>query len=196
MTNNITPLSVAVQASDSSTSLLATTMILSLASIGYMYYHMKKQMESLVVTKKDIDEKEALEENVFQSWSGTFADGSNSLIATIVWKKHHSKGKNDKWIDWDGVEDDAVVNRNFYLGNESPSFDWSLEQRDFDMKATVKETFTDGWNSLVQMKITAFVIEPKTSQEMNAFLKDLVQANRIEWQKTVIDKDEFTEIFC
>ena len=145
--------------------------------------------------KKDNNEDEYLEEDVYQSWSGTFADGTNSLIATLVWKKFHSKQKNDRWMDWDGLEDEAVVNRNFYLGNESPSFDWIIERREFDTKAVVKETFTDGWDSLVQMKLTAFVNEPLTNEGMNSFLRDIQRSNRIEWQKVVLSKTEFIEIY-
>lgn len=180
---------------DSTSALLATTMILSLTSIGYIFHYFQKKIDCLEQTKKDIDEEENLEEDVYQSWSGTFADGINSLVATLVWKKETSRKENAKWVEWNGEQDGSVVNRNFYLGNETPSFEWIMTSREFDTKAVVKETFMDGWNSVIQLKLTAFVRESKTKEEMNLFLGDLVQQDRIEWQRCMLTKQEVTEIF-
>jgi hypothetical protein len=180
---------------DATSALLATTMILSLTSLGYIFHYFQKKIEHLEQTKKEIDENENLEQDVYQSWSGTFADGTNSLVATLVWKKESSKQENTKWMEWNGEQDGSVVNRNFYLGNESPSFDWLLITREFDTKATVKETFMDGWNSVIQLKLTAFVQEPKTKEGMNSFLRDLFQQEQIDWQRCMISKQEIIEIF-
>ena len=180
---------------DSSFALLATTMILSLTSVGYIFHYFQKKISNLEETKKDIDEDENQEEGVYQSWSGTFADGTNSLVVTLVWKKESSRNENTKWMEWDGEQDGSVINRKFYLGNENPSFDWVITERDFDTKATVKETFMDGWNSVIELKVTAFVQQQKTGEEMNSFLKGLLEQERIEWQRCVISKEETTAIF-
>lgn len=173
------------QASDSSNTLLSTTLFLSFAVVGYSLYYIKKKVEDLVTTKKDLDEEEELEENVCQSWTGTFADGDDSLFITILREKYTSKKKNKEWIDWDESNDPSVVSRNFYLGNSDPSFDWIVTKRDTDTQATVRDTMTDGWNSLVHLKLKAFVKDEKTSEEMNAFLKKLIQEDKIEWSKTL-----------
>lgn len=180
---------------DSTSALLATTMILSLTSLGYIFHYFQKKIDGLEKTKKDIDEEENLEEDVYQSWSGTFADGTNSLVATLVWKKESSRKENAKWVEWNGEQDGSVVNRNFYLGNETPSFDWMIVNREADTKATVKETFMDGWNSVIQLNLSAFVQEPKTKEGLNLFLGDLVQHDRIDWQRCMLTKQEVTEIF-
>lgn len=182
-------------AQDSSLSLLATSIILSFTSIGYLFHYFQKKIDTLERTKKTIDQEESLEEAVYPSWSGTFADETTSLIVTIVWKKESSRKENAKWIEWGGEEDGSVVNRNFYLGNENPSFDWDITARDFDTKAVVKETFMDGWNSVIQLKVTAFVREQKTKEEMNRFLQELVERHQIDWQKSTISKEETIVIF-
>lgn len=180
---------------DSTSALLATTMILSLTSLGYIFHYFQKKIEHLEQTKKDIDEEEHLEEDVYQSWLGTFADGTNSMVATLVWKKESSRKENANWIEWNREQDGSVINRNFYLGNESPSFDWLLTNREADTKGVVNETFMDGWNSVIQLNLTAFVKEPKTKEGMNLFLGDLLQQERIDWQRCMLTKQEVTEIF-
>jgi hypothetical protein len=61
------------------------------------------------------------------------------------------------------------------------------------MEATVKETMTDGWNSVIQLKIVAYVKESET--DMNLYFKKLLQESRIEWQKTLFSKRQFLEEF-
>ena len=180
---------------DSASGLLATTMLLSLVSVGYIFHYFRQKIDSLENTKQDIDENEATEKNIYQAWSGTFADGTDSLEITLVWKKECSRKKNEKWLDWDGLEDASVINRNFYLGNLDPSFIWAFIPRDNDTKADVKETFTDGWNSIIQLKLTAFIHEPKTNDGMNLYLKDLLVRGEIEWQKCLLSKHEIIEAF-
>jgi hypothetical protein len=180
---------------DSTFSLLATTMLISLTSVGYIFHYFRQRIDTLEATKKDIDVEEQVEEDMFQTWSGTFADGKNSLIATLVWKKENMRKENCKWLDWNGDNDGSVTNRDFYLQKENPSFDWQITKREFDTKATVKETFMDGWNSVILLKFTVFVEDEKTSQEMNLFLKSLLEAARIEWQKCILSNEEVTQIF-
>jgi hypothetical protein len=180
---------------DSTFSLLATTMILSFTSLGYIFHYFQKRIDDLEKNKRDIDTEDLVDENVFQAWSGTFADGQNSLIATLVWKKEHSRKKNSKWVDWNGEQDGSLTNRDFYIQKENPSFDWRITKREFDTKAVVKETFMDGWNSVILLKITVFVGEEKTNNEMNYFFKNLVEANQIDWQKSLLPLNEINQIF-
>ena len=180
---------------DSTFSLLATTMILSFSSLGYIFHYFQKRIDDLEKNKRDIDTEDLVDENLFQAWSGTFADGQNSLIATLVWKKEHSRKKNGKWVDWNGEQDGSVTNRDFYIQKENPSFDWQITKREFDTKAVVKESFMDGWNSVILLKITVFVPEKKTNDEMNLFFKSLLEANQIDWQKSLLPLTEINQIF-
>jgi hypothetical protein len=180
---------------DSTFSLLATTMILSFSSLGYIFHYFQKRIDELEKNKKDIDTEDLVEENVFQAWSGTFADGQNSLIATLVWKKESSRKKNRKWLDWNGEQDGSVTNRDFYIQKESPCFDWQITKRDNDTKAVVRETFMDGWNSVILLKMTMFVEQEKSNDEMNLFFQNLLQANQVDWQKCVYSTNEINRIF-
>jgi hypothetical protein len=169
--------------------------MLSFMAVGYGLFILKKKIDSLDLTKKDLDEEDIVEDGVYQAWSGAFADGENSLLITLVRQKVCTKKANTTWIDWDGTEDSSVINRNFYLGNSDPSFSWTIETRESDTKAIVKETLTDGWNSVIQIKLEAFVKEFQSDTNMNHYLKKLVEEGRIEWQKTLITKREFREEF-
>ena len=180
-------------ADHSSSSLLSTTLFLSFLAVGYCFYSLKTKVDTLDHTKQDIDEEETLEEDMYQAWSGAFADGENSLLVTIVRQKVSTKKANSVWVDWNGDEDASVITRNFYLGNSDPSFSWTLQKRETDMEATVKETMTDGWNSVIQLKIVAYVKESET--DMNLYFKKLLQESRIEWQKTLFSKRQFLEEF-
>ena len=176
-------------------SLLAMTLFLSFSAVGYGMFYLKDQLSLVQQTKQDKDTENEIE-SVYQAWSGAFADGENSLIITLIRKGFCLKRENNTWIDWDGSEDASVVSRNFYLGNQNPSFDWKIEPRDNDVKATVSETMIDGWDSIIQMKLTAFVNNSYTSSEqLNSYLQELIVENKIEWQKTIIDLREYREIF-
>lgn len=170
-------------------------MLISLSSVGYIFHYLRQKIDALEKTKKDLDEEELVEQNVYQAWSGSFADGKNSLIATLVWKKECSRKKNTKWLDWNGEDDGSVTNRDFYIQRESPSFEWQISKREADTKGTVKEIFMDGWNSVILLKFTVFVEEEKTRNEMNAFLKGLMEANQIDWQRCILSKEEINRIF-
>lgn len=177
-------------------SLLSTTLLLSFSAIAYSFYILKTELSLLKETKQDIDSSGEIEETVYPSWSGSYADGEDSLLITIVRQKFCSKKKNDAWVSWDGADDASVVSRNYYLGNSDPSFDWNIQEREFDTKATAKETMTDGWDSLVHIKLTAFVNKSiQTSTDVNTFLKRLLEQNRIEWQKTLVELREYRDIF-
>ncbi len=175
--------------------LLATTMVLSLASVAYILRYFNGKIEKLEATKRDIDEMEAVEEDMYQAWSGTFADGTNSLVATIVWKKCNTKYSNQKWVTWDGEEDASVINRNFYLGNNAPSFDWQIQSHGATgSKAILNETLTDGWDSVVYIKIVSFLESSTTKNEMDSLLKEIVSQGRIEWERCLLSKQELTEL--
>lgn len=177
-------------------SLLATTLLMSFAAVGYGFQYLKNQMLSIKETKQDVDESRELEKSVYPSWNGTFADGENSLIVTLVKQQFQTKRENDEWVDWDGSEDASVITRNFYLGNKNPSFEWSIQKREFDVEAIVRETMIDGWDSVVQMKVTAYVSQLfETNTDMNRYLKGLFENGLIDWQKTTIDIGEYRRIF-
>ncbi len=195
MTNTITPLTEVASSQSSPTDLWASTLFFTALTVGYGLYYLKGKLEELQTSKKDNDTGDLVDENVYQCWSGTYANGDDSLVVTIVRQKHCTVGANDAWIEWDGSADASTVTRDFYLGNKSPSFDWQIEKRDYDTKSIVKDTMVDGWTSLVHLKLTAFVKEDATSEYMNRFLKQLVDNGRIEWHKQLLPKEEFTAIF-
>lgn len=188
--NSIEPASMVVQ--QSSNGLLSTTLFLSFVGVGYCLYMLKKKVDTLDTTKQDIDENDTLEEDMYQAWSGAFADGDNSLLVTIVRQKVCTKKANSVWVDWDGEDDASVVTRNFYLGNSDPSFSWTLKEREDDTQGIVKETMTDGWNSIIQVIITAFVKNKEV--DMNSYFKQLLEDNKIEWQKTLFSKRDLDEM--
>jgi hypothetical protein len=194
--NWIEPLPVDMPESSPDTSLLAMTLLVSFTAVGYGFFYLKNKLVTVEEGKQDADERFNLDKTVYQAWSGTFADGENSLIATIVKQRFCTRKENEEWVDWDGSHDSSVITRNFYLGNTKPSFEWELESRDFDTKATVKDIMIDGWDSLIQLKLTCYMKNSyETSEHMNAFLRKLIEENRIEWQKTVLDLAEYRGIF-
>lgn len=179
----------------SSNSLLPTTLFLTFMAVGYSLFYIKNKLEVLAKEKKDIDEEEVIEEDVYQSWSGAFADGEDSLLVTLVRQKVHTKKKNTLWVDWDETSDSSVITRNFYLGNTNPTFSWSLEKRESDTKAVAKDTMVDGWESVILIHLSAFVKEVDSSNEMNEFLKELLEQEKIEWQKTLLTKQQMEALF-
>lgn len=181
--------------SDSRSLLMPTTVFLTFMAIGYSLVYIKQKLEDLTAKKKDIDKDDVIEDDVYQCWSGAFADGHDSVLVTIVREKIHSKKKNTDWVDWDGSSDSSVITRNFYLGNADPSFSWSVEKRDNDTKVTARDTMIDGWESVIQIQLTGFVQEETSSDEMNLFLKELVDHEKLEWQKTLLTKREVQTLF-
>ena len=178
---------------ESNTELAISTIFLSFSAILYTLYVFKQQIESLTTKKKDIDVDDMVQEDMYQAWSGSFADGEDSLLITIVRQKENLKRKNDEWIGWDQSNDASVTARDFYLGNQDPSFSWTLQKRDDDTHAFVKETMMDGWNSVIYMKLDAFL---KEKENVNEFLKRLLCEEEIEWQKILMTKEEFTVLFA
>ncbi len=185
----------ALWAQHSSNALLSTSLMLSFMAVACGLFILKKKIDTLDLTKKDMDEEDIVEDGVYQAWSGAFADGENSLLITLVRQKVCTKKANTSWMDWDGTEDSSVITRNFYLGNSDPSFSWTIETRESDTKATVKETLTDGWNSVIQIKLESFLKDFQPETDMNTYFKKLVEDDRIEWQKTLFTKREFREAF-
>lgn len=178
-----------------SMNLFASTTLVSFLAVGYTLYYIKKKVEELNDVKKDKDENDLPEENIYQGWSGAYADGEESVLITIIRQKVCTKKANTKWVDWDGSNDASVINRNFYMGNEHPTFIWTFKQRENDTEATVKEMMTDGWNSVIQQKIVAYTNDKTIDRDMNLFLKKLVDEEKIDWQKTLFTKREVDEMF-
>jgi hypothetical protein len=194
--NSIEEISEDMGESTADFTLLAMTFLMSCTAAGFGFFYLKEQLKLMKETKQDIDSANELEDSVYQSWNGTYADGENSLVVTLVRKNLRSKGENESWVDWDGSNDPSVVSRNFYLGNLSPSFEWKVEPREFDIKATIREIMIDGWDSVIEMKVTAFVNNTyESSEQLNSYLQKLVVENKIEWQKNVIDIREYNDMF-
>lgn len=175
--------------------LIRSTIFLSFTAIIYGIFYMKQQIDGLTKTKQDININMMIEDDVYQAWTGTYADGENSLLLYIIRKKLTSREKNARWVEWDQSEDTSVTSRNFYLGNLNPSFTWSFKKREADIQASVQDTLMDGWNSVISMKFDGFVKEEDTDEKMNAFFRQLISNNRIEWQKILLSKEEFTALF-
>ena len=171
--------------------LLLNTILLSFAGVVFVLSYLKKELDLLRNQKKDIDTDDIAEKDVYQGWTGQYADGNDSLTITLIRKKISTKKMNKDWIDWDGTEDASLVSRNYYLGNASPSFEWAVEKREEDTKMEVRESMIDGWNSVIEMKMTAFV---KEEMDANSFLKRLVLENQIEWEKVLFTQEEYEEL--
>ena len=177
------------------TSLLISTCFVSFTAIFYGLFYLKQKVEKLLLEKEEEKNTDAdIDFDVYQGWNGTYADGDNSLLIQIVRMKESSKRKNANWIDWDGEDDSSTVSRNFYLGNADPSFSWLRKVREDDVQGLVQETMTDGWSSLIRMKIECFV-EQSEDMDMNLFLKNLIAQNKIEWTKILFTKEECRTIF-
>lgn len=179
---------------DSVSALLATTMLLSLTSIGYLFHYLQQKVHDLEEKTKE-HANASLESNLYQSWSGRFSDTTTNVTILLVSKKETSKRANWKWMEWNGDDDGSVLNRNFYLGNDVPSFDWEIVPGEFDTKAVVNETFMDGWESVIQLKVTACVREINTKDELNLLLQQLLQHHQIDWKRCMISNEETTAIF-
>ena len=165
---------------------IASTAVLSFVAMAYSLFSMNKD--------KGNANDSIFGDGMYQCWSGLYNSSDLTLYITIVREKMSSIEKNLKWIQWNGSTDASVVSRDFYLGNADPSFSWSYEQREFDTKCSVRETMTDGWDSLIQMKITA-TVKNIPEEGMNEWLKEVLLAKKIHWQKTLISKEEFTSMF-
>lgn len=181
--NIITPL---LNESVGNSDLLSSTLLMSFIGVVFGLVYLKQQLTLLDTKKQDKSQEDILEEDFYQCWEGNFADGEDSLLIHIVRKKYTKKSKNMAWIQWDGSEDGSVITRNFYLGNQNPSFDWSITKREEDTLASVQEMLTDGWDCVVQIKLTAFMKEEKTNSEMNEFLRTLLINDKIEWEKSLL----------
>lgn len=178
---------------DSPNTLYYSTLFLSFISFGFLLFGMKQKFDDLEKRKKNIGTEDILEDNVYQCWSGIYADGDDSLSITLVRKKISTKKNNEKWIDWDGSPDASVISRDYYLGNQSPSFVWTVRERENDVEFEATESMIDGWNSVIQVKLIAFISSEMSS--MNDFIKNLMNQNRIEWDKTLMSHEEYESIF-
>jgi hypothetical protein len=172
-------------------SLYVSTLFLSFTVIFYGLHYLKQKLDALEEKSNKVEE--TVDEDFYQAWHGTYADGDNSLLIHIARQKVCSKENNKRWLSWDGSDDASTISRNFSLGNGDPTFNWQVVERENDVHGFVRDTMTDGWNSAVHMKLDCFLSEEGDS--MNAFVKDLIAKNKIEWHKVLLSDEQFNEIF-
>lgn len=140
--------------------------------------------------KKDYDESEELEEGKNQAWKGVCA---NDTIQTeiLIWRvKESTFKKNQEWLSWDGERDAACIVRDFYLGNSDPSFSWSIHSSQTSFEAKMLDTMVNGWDSVIRIQISVKSEKEesqwKGSNEMNTYLKGLIETNQLQWSRILL----------
>ncbi len=156
--------------------------------------------------KQDYDESYEIEDGKYQAWQGNFLKDDIQLKIYIWRDKLSTRNKNQEWISWNKMEeakdeeDSSVVVRDFYLGNSNPEFKWLLESDMKDLyRLVVKETMTNGWNSLIKIEITLSCSKKEHLAEFvgmknynydettNAVLQKCIKDELIDWSKILMD---------
>lgn len=151
--------------------------------------------------KKDYDESDEVEEYKYQAWKGFYDETSRKMEITIWREKTSTIRKNQEWVAWDGENDGSCTVRDFYLGNGSPTFEWSFEPIEGMFRAKVNDIMVNGWDSLIKIDIT-FTLPSRESlldflsekyyngsPTLNTALQKLVKENKIKWSRVLIDAD-------
>jgi hypothetical protein len=155
--------------------------------------------------KQDYDESDEIDNGKYQAWLGNFGKDDIALKIYIWRDKLSTRNKNQEWISWQKEkegeqEDSSVIVRDFYLGNSNPEFKWLLESDMKDLyRLVVKETMTNGWNSLIKIEITLSCSKKEHLSEFvgmknynydettNAVLQKCIQEKLIDWRKILMD---------
>jgi hypothetical protein len=158
--------------------------------------------------KKDYDESEEIEEGKYQCWKGynekyTLDMELGFTLKIRLWKEaFNTYKKNHEWVN----QEDSTTNPvcDYYLGNRNPDFDWECVQKDLFageklLTADVSETFVDGWDNTVRLRITIscsdwqnivdFIEEDSYHGDvtLNKLLKKCIHEGHISWSRYLID---------
>ena len=149
--------------------------------------------------KKDYDETDEIEEDMYQGWSGRYYVDDLKITITLWREKLSTIKKNQEWKAWDGKRDGSCVVRDFYLGNSNPDFQWKTITLGGIYSGLATETMVNGWDSVVKLEILAcgstkesIVSYMKGDEEksdnhlFNSFLKRAIDENVIEWTRSLI----------
>ncbi len=154
------------------------------------------EIDQRIREKKDYDDTEEIQEDTYQAWKGLYEKGDLQLSLVIWREKVSTVAKNQEWMEWDGEPDASCTVRDFYLGNGSPDFTWTVRQTDeLGVNATVSETMINGWDSVIKMSIhfhcpSLDTLMSVQSEAWNASLKHAMSTNEIVWSRALLPKAE------
>jgi hypothetical protein len=158
-----------------------------------------REMEARIREKQDYDESNEIEEKKSQAWKGIFNQEGKQLVVTLWQEKECTIKQNQEWIAWDGQDNSSTVVRDFYLGNLHPEFLWSLDESGVSLVASVDDTFVNGWDSVIKIKIFMSLASKQTLLEfveqahwngnptLNSALAKMLESGSIAWNRVLID---------
>ncbi len=158
-----------------------------------------REMETRIREKQDYDESNEIEEKKSQAWKGIYNEDGKQLVVTLWQEKECTVKQNQEWLAWNGETNASTVVRDFYLGNLHPEFLWSLDESDVSFVASVDDTFVNGWDSVIKLKIYMSFPSKQSLLEfveqahwngnptLNSALAKLVESGSINWNRTLID---------
>jgi len=151
-----------------------------------------EEFDQRIREKKDYDDTEEVEPDTYQAWKGLYEKGDFQLSIVIWRQKLSTVAKNQQWLDWDGEADASCTVRDFYLGNGSPDFTWTVRQTDeLGFNATVSETMVNGWDSVIKTLIEdENVLADTPSESCNGMLGRAVSTSGIVWSRALLPKTE------
>lgn len=197
---------------------LAWSFLLGLGATGYALYelyHMtfKNEKDIHIVSgwygsyairvarvAERIDTLETMDEVELgknQAWQGLWTEDDFTLSITIWRQKDSTVRKNEEWMEWNGEEDASCTVRDFYLGNSTPDFLWSVEESETEAVGRVSETLINGWDSVIQVRIRSVGPSKTTIEEkfgsFNGLLKHAIASKSIEWSRQILHSEECLE---
>ncbi len=157
--------------------------------------------EHRIREKQNYDETEEIEDGKYQAWIGSHV---HPQVTIMIWRQKISTiKKNQEWVSWNGQEDASTVVRDFYLGNSSPDFEWTVKEeavgQDECVEASVEDTMVNGWDSLIKLQIKMRMYASETpcdyindqdfidNQSINALLKRVLKSKQLIWMRGLID---------
>jgi hypothetical protein len=158
-----------------------------------------REMETRIREKQDYDESDEIEEKKSQGWKGIYNQEGRQVVVTLWQEKECTVKQNQEWVAWNGEANASTVVRDFYLGNLHPEFLWSLDESDVSLVASVDDTFVNGWDSVIKLKIYMAFTSKKSLLEfveaahwngnptLNSALAKIVESGSINWNRILID---------
>ena len=158
-----------------------------------------REIETRIREKQDYDESNEIEEKKSQAWKGIYNQEGRHVVVTLWQEKECTLKQNQEWIAWNGETNASTVVRDFYLGNLHPEFLWSLDESDVSLRASVDDTFVNGWDSVIKIKIyMAFASKESLldfveqthwngNPTLNSALAKILDSGSINWNRILID---------
>lgn len=135
--------------------------------------------------KKDYDETDEVEEGVYQAWKGVYTDASTSTCLKIWKEKPSTIKRNQDWLQTDHSA--SCIVRDFYLGNGDPEFHWKISET----AGYVEETFVNGWDSVIKLKVEIIWLVKNeiegSDASLNHLLSDILKKGDILWTRELLE---------